>query len=134
MKYNLNQFIMKLKQTIRMVLWSLTIVLVVIGLGGCSNDDEYVDEDVYQGYIQSVNEDSDVFIIKVTSSPSDVNIEMPLKGQLLSVSLADFPDMKLKAKQKLSFNIISAEALNVFWDFSQEYVRWRCKIIIFKLD
>ena len=32
--YNINQFIMKLKQSIGMVLWSLTMVLAAIGLGG----------------------------------------------------------------------------------------------------
>ena len=107
------------------------MVLVATGLGGCSNDDEYVGEDVYQGYIQRIYGDSGI-TIRITKSPFNAGIEMPSKNELIDVILSDFPNSELKVQQKLAFRIISAESL--FHPFLlQEYSEWRCKIEIFKI-
>lgn len=130
---------MKRKIKIGTLLWSLLFALGTIGLSGCDKDDEYLGEDVYEGYIvdkgnlKDIGQDPDEIIIKITNTPFNIT-EMPKKDELLSVSLADFPTPDLKVNQKLSFNILSAKG-RVIPDLytSTGFPSWVCKIQIIKL-
>lgn len=122
---------MKRELKIGILLWSLLFALGTIGLSGCDKDDEYLGEDVYQGYVQKSTPGA--CTIKVTYSPYDRG-EMPFTNELITCSLPDSPDLKLKVNQKLSFQIISAEGLIIPFIYdSTTYPSWRCKIKVIKL-
>lgn len=123
---------MKKELKICIILWSLILTLGAIGLGGCDKDD-YLTQGVYQGYIEDINQESDFFTIRITDSPYNVMV-MPLKQQLIAVDIDDFSNVDIKIQQKLSFNILSADALFIPAYLSPEhYIQWDCKIKIIKI-
>lgn len=126
---------MKQRLKIGILFWSLAIILGAIGLWGCNKDDEYIEENVYKGYIQDIYQDGDLFTIRVTKASSNQKNEMPEKNDLISITLSDFPNLDLKTQQKLSFRIISAspQIINCMQTPDQQ-ITWHCKISIIKFN
>lgn len=117
----------------KILVWSLIWILGAIGIASCSDDDE--DAGIYQGYITYVEFENNIGI-KITKSPSNIEIDKPHTKDVLyvtSVNHADFPNTIFKENQKLVFTIISAEPSLNFHDII-DWSNWvQCKIKIIKI-
>lgn len=128
---------MKQKLKIDTLLWSLIMILGFIGLEGCNKDNEYLKNDIYQGFIQDINQDTGEFTIKITTSPFQKDIPfdsdkiMPLTKDELSVSLANFPNTNPTIKQKLLFRFVSGDFFQLLAGGRTYW--YNCNIIILKI-
>ena len=88
----------------------LAILLCLIGLSGCSKDNEEEYKAYYHGNIVSVSQDTHPIYIKVTYSPNNTN-EWPRAKDELSVKQVDnYPIQDFKENHEVIFSIVSAKA------------------------
>ncbi len=122
-------------------LLALLMAITTIGFTSCTNDDDDLGSDVYQGSIKGIYDDDlragyPSFIIEVSNLPKNTKTEIK-KKDLLIVALADFPDIDFKVNQKISFQIISSERRGSYPELSiytSVPYDWICKITLLKLN
>ena len=115
-------------------LLGLIIAITAIGFTACSNEDDNLGVVTYQGYIEDIQADTELFTIRITKTPHNPKSNMPMRDDLIGVDLKDFSYLDLNVEQKISFRIVSAQG-NIIpaYGLPRDYISWHCKIIITKL-
>lgn len=109
---------------------SLLIVFMwILVFSSCNNDDEDTGN-IYSGYIEYIEQETETMGIKVTGQPENTPADMPHIKDVIHINQKDYENYSFKKDQKITFTIISAksEIAPALYDYSF----WTCKIKIFK--
>lgn len=101
----------------------------ILVFSSCNNDDEDT-ENIYSGYIEYIDQETETLGIKVTGQPENTQADMPHIKDVIHINKRDYENYSFEKNQKITFSIISAksEIVPALYDYSF----WTCKIKILK--